>query len=84
MNDIDDIIMGGMVFKAGGGPKSLERNRQTDLLGTGWKCSLFSFFQFQTVPFLLKSFLSIAVCIFPGRGGKCRGARDCSSRVPYR
>lgn len=21
MNDIDDIIMGGMVFKAGGGPK---------------------------------------------------------------
>lgn len=24
MNDIDDIIMGGMVFKAGGGPKKKE------------------------------------------------------------
>lgn len=30
MNDIDDIIMGGMVFKAGGGPKKEDDGQGKD------------------------------------------------------
>ena len=31
MNDIDDIIMGGMVFKAGGGPKKEDQGQEKEI-----------------------------------------------------